>query len=284
MTHLFCFGFGYTAAALARRLGKGWTFSGTSRAGLGSQSATVEKFDGSRSEPAVTVMLQGATHLLASIPPGPDADPALLWHADDIAAAPHLRWIGYLSTIGVYGDAGGGWVDETTEPRPGSERAERRRKAEHDWLDLGRRAGKPVMIFRLPGIYGPGRSVLDDVRAGTARRVIKPGQVFNRAHVDDIAAVLAASIERPDAGRIYNISDDAPAPPQDVVAFAAELLGVPPPPAIDFADAELSAMGRSFYSESKRVANQRIKSELGVRLSYPTYREGLTAILRAEQR
>lgn len=284
MTHFFCFGYGYTAATLARRLGSHWTISGTSRTGqtdIG--SAHIDTFDGRIPQPKVAARLMEATHVLASIPPAPNGDPALSLHADDIAAAPNIAWIGYLSTIGVYGDAAGGWVDETHAVKPGSDRALRRVHAENAWLELGARTGKSVMIFRLPGIYGPGRSVLDDVRAGTARRIIKAGQVFNRAHVEDIAAVLAASIAKPHAGRIYNISDDEPAPPQDVLVYAANLLGLPPPPAFDFAAAELSEMGRSFYSESKRVANARIKNELSVRLAYPTYREGLAAILAAER-
>lgn len=280
MNSLFCFGRGYTASALARLLDKNWHVSGTARS-PSSDGRTIA-FDGSAPAKDVTEALRSATHLLASIPPNEQSDPALIHHSEDIAASRSLRWIGYLSTIGVYGDAGGGWVDEMTPPKPSSVRGQRRVDAENAWLRLGERTGIPVIIFRLPGIYGPGRSVLDDVRAGTARRIVKPGQVFNRTHVDDIAAVLKASIEKSDTERIYNIADDEPAAPQDVITYACELLAVEPPPAIDFASAELSPMARSFYGESKRVSNARIKSELGVMLQFPTYREGLKAILAAE--
>nr|HPG89260.1 SDR family NAD(P)-dependent oxidoreductase [Hyphomicrobium sp.] len=195
--------------------------------------------------------------------------------------SPSITWIGYLSTIGVYGDADGGWVDEETEARPGSERGQRRLDAENAWLALGQRTGKASMVFRLPGIYGPGRSTIDDLRAGEARRLIKPGQVFNRIHVVDIATALTAAIDKPHAGRVYNVTDDEPGPPQDVVAYGAELLGLPVPPGLDFATADLTPMARSFYSESKRVSNARMKSELGVALKYPNYRDGLRDILQS---
>jgi len=218
------------------------------------------------------------THLLISAAPGADGDPVLGALDHMLVMLPHLEWVGYLSTIGVYGNADGAWIDESAPRAPSSERGRRRVIAEDAWLALGARTGVPVQIFRLPGIYGPGRSPLHKVAAGKSRRVIKEGQVFNRAHVEDIAQVVLASIQRPRAGGIYNVSDEEPAPPQDVITFAAELLGVEPPPEVDFATAEMTPMARSFYSDNKRVGNARIKDELGVMLKYPTYREGLRQV------
>lgn len=284
MTHIFCFGLGYSAGVLARRLAaRGWTITGTSKtiAGAGRISAQGYRgvtFDGRAKSSAVTDALGAATHILLSIPPGADGDPALRFQGGDIAASPTVSWIGYFSTVGVYGNADGGWVSEDTEARPASERGQRRLEAENAWRALGQRSGKATVVFRLPGIYGPGRSAIEDVRDGTARRIIKPGQVFNRIHVDDIASAVEASIAKPIAGRVYNVTDDEPGPPQDVVAYAAELLGQPAPPDLDFATTELSPMARSFYSESKRVSNARVKSELGLQLAYPTYRDGLRSI------
>jgi dTDP-4-dehydrorhamnose reductase len=284
MTHLFCFGLGYSAEVLARRLSaQGWTISGTSTTSRGAERIASLGFrglifDGTSKTAEVAEALNSASHVLLSIPPGPSGDPALSAFGDAVAASKNITWIGYFSTVGVYGDAGGGWVSEDTDPRPASERGKRRLDAENAWLDLGKRSGKAVMIFRLPGIYGPGRSAIEDLRAGTARRIVKPGQVFNRIHVDDIAAAVEASIAKPHAGRAYNVTDDEPAPPQDVVAFAAGLLELPTPQELDFATADLSPMARSFYSESKRVSNARMKAELGVALAYPSYREGLRQI------
>ncbi len=288
MTHLFCFGLGYSANRLAARLAKsGWTISGTSRnaAGVAALAANGHRghvFNGDRPNPAITNELKRTTHVLMSIPPDDNGDPALKHHGADIAASPAIRWIGYFSTIGVYGDSGGGWVDEETPPHPGSERGQRRLAAEQSWLALAQHSDKVASIFRLPGIYGPGRSTIEDLRAGRARRLIKPGQVFNRIHVDDIATAVEASLTRTVESRIYNITDDEPAAPQDVVAYGAELLGLPIPPDIDFATATLTEMGRSFYSESKRVANARMKTELGITLAFPTYREGLQAIAKGQ--
>jgi nucleoside-diphosphate-sugar epimerase len=194
---------------------------------------------------------------------------------------PSLAWVGYLSTTGVYGDRDGGWVDETSELRPSGARGRRRVAAETAWLDLWRDRGVPVHIFRLAGIYGPGRSPFDALRAGTAKRIVKPGQVFSRIHVDDLASVLLSSIARPRPGAVYNVCDDEPASPADVVAHAAQLLGAPPPPLVSFDEAALSPMARSFYADNKRVSNALIKTELGVRLRYPDYRAGLAAILAA---
>jgi len=221
--------------------------------------------------------LDAATHLLLSAAPGAEGDPVLAVLRDEIAKrAGQFEWVGYLSTTGVYGDAQGGWVDETSPLAPSTKRGEARVKAEAEWQAID---GLPLHIFRLAGIYGPGRGPFSKVRAGTARRIIKQGQVFSRIHVDDIAAVLAASIAAPAPGEVYNLCDDDPAPPQDVIGYAAELLGLPLPPEVDFDTADMTPMARSFYAESKRVRNDKIKTELGVTLTYPDYRSGLQALL-----
>ncbi|MBL8908232.1 MAG: SDR family oxidoreductase [Rhizobiales bacterium] len=272
MPHLFCFGLGFSAQALIRRLRPaGWKISGTNRDGTELEGVTVWRFDGGT--PVRAFAFEGVTHLLLSVPPGADGDP--VWkHHHAMLAQRKFDWVGYLSTTGVYGDRGGDWVDEESPLAPSTERGRRRLEAERAWLDL-----LDAQLFRLAGIYGPGRNQLVSMLDGTARRIVKPGQVFSRIHVDDIAGVLAASIAAPNPGRAYNVCDDEPAPPQDVVAFAAALLGMEPPPEIAFADADLSPMARSFYAESKRVSNRRIKRELGYRWLYPTYREGLRALI-----
>jgi nucleoside-diphosphate-sugar epimerase len=279
MNSLFCFGLGYTARALARSLqARDWSVAGTSREapGAAAEFPTIP-FDG-QGEIAGDA-LEGVTHILVSVPPDVLGDPVLRCCSEAlIARAPELAWVGYLSTTGVYGDHGGGWVDEETAPAPLSARAKARVVAEDGWLALWRDWAVPVHVFRLAGIYGPGRNQIEAVLNGTARRIVKPDQVFSRIHVEDIVGVLEASIFRPDPGRIYNVADDAPAPPGDVVAFAAELAGRPPPPETSFETATLSPMARSFYGESKRVSNRRIKQELGYRLRFPTYREGLKAL------
>ena len=224
-------------------------------------------------------LLAGTTHLLVSVPPDLEGDVVLRHFRDELAALPELAWVGYLSTVGVYGDWQGQWVDETSPTRPTSERSLRRVQAETAWRAFGSESGRRVEIFRLSGIYGPGRSVIDNLKAGTARRVIKPGQVFNRIHVDDIARVLVAAIDKAAGHSVYNVSDDEPAPPQDVVAYAAELLGLPIPPEIPFEQAWIKGMTATFWAESKRVSNARMKSALGVELAYPTYREGLSALM-----
>jgi nucleoside-diphosphate-sugar epimerase len=216
---------------------------------------------------------------LISVPPDAESDPVLAEHAHDIAALRGLRWLGYLSTTGVYGDRGGGWVDEESDLAPSGDRGRRRVVAEAGWLDLHRRRGVPAHIFRLAGIYGPGRSALDTVRQGRAQRIDKPGQVFSRIHVADLAAVLRASMARPDPGAIYNVCDDDPAPPEAVIAHACALLGVEPPPLVPFDTADLSPMARSFYDDNKRVSNRRLKEVLGVTLAYPSYKDGLQALL-----
>jgi nucleoside-diphosphate-sugar epimerase len=285
VSRLFAFGLGFSAQTLAERLSaRGWQIAGTARdvgkiGQLASRGYEMGQFSGEAGNAVLPTALQGTTHLLHSIPPGPEADPVLAHYRDQIAALPSLQWVGYLSTVGVYGDQEGNWVDESTPPKPNSARTEARVEAEQAWLAFGEDIGVPVQIFRLAGIYGAGRSVFDKLKSGTARRVKKDGQVFSRIHVEDIASVLEASIARPQAGAIYNVADDEPAAPGDVVAYAAELIGVEPPPEVDFAEADLTPMARSFYQGSRRIANARIKSELGVKLRYPTYREGLAALL-----
>lgn len=286
MSRLFCFGLGYSAETLARRLAaKGWSIAGTAR-DLGKidrlrrQGYEVCRFAGEPGNAEVAEALAGTTHLLLSIPPDTDGDPMLRHYRDQVTSLSTLDWIGYLSTVGVYGNHAGAVVDETTMPRPNNERTKARVVAESGWLAFGEEIGRPTQVFRLAGIYGPGRSALDKLRAGTARRIVKPGQVFNRAHVEDIASVLEASIARPRAGAIYNVADDEPAPPEEVIAYGAELLGMEPPPEVPFEAAELSPMARSFYGDSRRISNALIKSELGVRLAHPNYREGLKALLR----
>lgn len=288
MSHLLALGLGYAASRLAKRLSaKGWTIAGTSRSPEGAKQIAGRgwsgiHFNGDRPIADLRRELARATHVLASIPPGADGDPALLCHAADIEGSPNVRWIGYFSTVGVYGDRGGGWVDETTPVAPLSERARRRVAAENEWRRLGQRSGNRVVVFRLPGIYGPGRSPFDALRAGTARRIVKAGQVFNRIHVDDIASVVEAAMDRPTINETYNVTDDAPSAPDEVIAFAAQLLGMEPPPAIPIAEAALSPMAASFYAESKRASNARLKADLGIDLDYPTFREGLGAILAEE--
>jgi len=276
MPHLFCFGFGFSARAMAKLLApEGWTVTGTTRQFSESGDPRFE-----RGTPLPPGALEGVTHVLSSVPPDADGDPVLdEARAHIVAAKGSLRWIGYLSTTGVYGNTDGAWVDETSPLNPSSDRARRRVAAEAAWLAFGREQGLAVHIFRLAGIYGPGRSVLDELRAGTARRIDKPGHLFGRIHVDDIARVVAASIAKPNPGAIYNVCDDEPAAPADVVAFAAGLLGVAPPPLVSLADAKLSPMGASFWADHRRVKNDRIKRDLGVALAYPNYREGLRAIL-----
>jgi len=284
---LFCFGLGYSAEVLVRTLlAEGWQVAGTAReperlAQL--QALGVEAYPFGRRHPLPEGALRGTTHLLSSVPPDAEGDAVLAGcSAAILAEAEHLRWLGYLSTTGVYGDYRGAWVDETSPLRPTSERAWRRVSAEAGWLDFNRLQHLPVAVFRLTGIYGPGRSALDDLRAGTAKRVVKRGQVFSRIHVEDIAGVLRASMAQPpQGGAIYNVCDDEAAKPQDVIAFAAELLGIAPPPESAFEDAELSPMAQTFWTDNKRVRNDRIKSELGVALRYPTYREGLAGLLES---
>lgn len=278
---LLCVGFGYTAQALVAALDPArWRVT-----------ATVHNTQPRLLFPAVArvpfadagAAIAEATHIVISVPPDRQGDPTLSRYAAHFAAPTNLQWLGYLSTTGVYGDTAGRQVDETAALVPTADRSRRRIKAEFDWQDLAARHGLPLHIFRLAGIYGRGRSTLDQVRAGTARRIVKPGHAFSRIHVDDIAAALALSMDAPQPGAIYNLCDDAPAEQIDVVTYACELLGVEPPPAVAFAEAEagMSAMQRSFWDDNRRIDNTKAKTELGLVLKYPTYREGLSALAAA---
>jgi len=278
---LFVFGLGYCGLEIAKlaRAG-GWTVAGTSTdvekvERLRALGIEAHLFDGTA--PLAATAAGGASHVLCTIAPGPAGDPALRLGAPLLRQA---RWLGYLSTTGIYGDHGGGWVDENTPPNPGQPRSVERLAAERGWQAMALEVGAHLDIFRLPGIYGPGRSPIDLVKAGTARRIDKPGQLFSRIHVEDIAGAVLKAMTAPHPGGIYNVADDLPAATSDVVAFACELLGRPVPPAISWNDAApaMSAMARSFYAENRRVRNDRLKRELGVVLRYPTYREGLRAI------
>ena len=286
MSNLFLFGYGFSGQALARRLSaKGWTVSATHR-----NDATAARIAADGHTPidlgdrdAITDALGEARALLATAPPGSQGCPGLNNLVGPMAEANAFPdWAGYLSTTGVYGDRHGGWVTEDSRLAAQSVEGARRVGAERDWLDVGRGMGLTVTIFRLPGIYGPGRSAFDRLREGRARRISAPGQVFSRIHVDDLAAGLEASIARPRAGGIYNLCDDEPAPNSEVIAYAARLLGMDVPPEVALAEANLSPAAMRFYGESKRVSNARAKAELGWRPAYPTYREGLAVVLAAE--
>jgi len=284
---LLCLGYGYTARHVgALAMADGWKVKGTTR--------SPEKADALNAEGVAPILwgetldthtFEGVDAVLVSAPPDANGCPALRAAGEAIAAhAGDISWIGYLSTNGVYGDHDGAWVDENTTPRPTTERSRRRLSAETAWRAFGEAADIPVVIFRLPGIYGPGRSVFDRIRAGAAQRIFKEGQVFSRAHVEDIACVIKASLDHPEAGTLFNIADDAPSPPQDVIEHACEFIGVAPPPLVPIEDANLSEMARSFYQDNKRVDNSRMKEALGVELLYPSYTEGLRAILETEKR
>jgi len=288
---LFCFGYGYTAAALAKALRrKGWRVAGTTSntekaETMAKEHVEVRRWakdsDGGAFEPS---WLDDVSALLISTPPATQGCPSFLAAKDAIATRrKQFQWIGYLSTNGVYGDHDGAWVDEESELRGTSPRSERRIAAEKAWLTFADEIGLPLIVFRLPGIYGRGRSAIDTVREGRAKRIYKEGQVFSRMHVDDIARALAASLETQTPYRIFNLADDEPAPPQDVIAYACALLGLDPPPLIPIEDADLSEMAKSFYADNKRVSNRRMKDALAVTLKYPTYREGLKAILASEK-
>lgn len=275
---LLSFGHGYSARALAERLmALGWHVIGTTRSEEKAQAIRATGAEASIWPPEdAESLLDRASHVLISAGPDGEGDPVLRECGAAIQAyANRFEWVGYLSTTGVYGDRQGGWVDEASTCDPSTRRGQWRLAAERAWSAI---PGLPLHIFRLAGIYGPGRGPFSKVRKGSARRIIKPGQVFSRIHVEDIATVLETSIARPSPGAIYNVCDDLAAPPEDVIAHAAELLGLPVPPAIPFEEAEMTPMARSFYAESKRVSNNRIKTELGVTLAYPTYREGLAAL------
>lgn len=276
-------GYGYSSRAIHHALGDSLeqltvtcrTSEKAERLGADGLHAVV--FDGTAASPDLVSAMSHATHLLMSAAPDEQGDPLLRHH--DLADAHDLKWVGYLSTVGVYGDHDGAWVDETTDTRPVSKRSVQRVAAERAWQNIGGTLGIPCSIFRLAGIYGRNRSALDKVRSGTARRIIKPGQVFNRIHGDDIGRIVAAAANANSNG-IFNVTDDAPGPPQDVIAYASQLLGVEPPPEVPFEEADLSPMGRSFYGENKRVSNAKIKQAFGV-MTHPTYREGLASVLES---
>lgn len=277
---LLCIGYGYSARALARRmLARGWRVIGTTRdLGEAQPDEDVQLLQW----PGANVPLEGVTHVLSSVGPNADGDPVMEALRDELAAraaSGQFDWVGYLSTTAVYGDQGGAWVDEDTPIAPSSRRGNWRAQAEAAWQAI---PDLPLHIFRLAGIYGPGRGPFAKLMAGKARRIVKPGQVFSRIHVEDIATVLEASIDQPNPGAIYNVCDDEPAPPQDVLGYGAELLGLPVPAEVPFDEAGMTPMARSFYGENKRVRNTRIKEELGVRLAYPDYRTGLRAVKMAE--
>ena len=281
--NLFVFGLGYSALHFVRQHRNGFVR-------IGGSVRTIEKRDALRAEgidafvfddEAITSFLHDCDDVVVSIGPGDNGDPALRDYRTQLQDMPLLQRIVYLSTVGVYGDHGGARVDESSELRPLSLRSRQRLQAEEAWREFSREKGCDLHILRLAGIYGPGRSAIDNLRNGKAKRIVKPGQVFNRVHVEDIARTIDACLKRPpgDGCRIWNVTDDEPAPPQDVVAHAAQLLDIPPPPETPFDEADMTPMARSFYGENKRVANRALREDLGVALLYPTYREGLRSLL-----
>ena len=287
--HLFCFGYGYSCEHLGRSLMQrgGWTVSGTTRDSerkkeLRARGVRACLFDIDVPLPDLLYMMRDVTHILVSTPPTDEGDPTFNIHAHDIMNLPKLEWVGYLSTTGPYGDRGGNWVDETSEVRPTTKRGSRRLKAEEQWMSFAKHHGLPVHVFRLAGIYGPGRSALDSIRSGVARRIHKEGHAFSRIHVEDIVQILQASMASPTPGEIYNVCDDCPAPSHEVIDYACQLLGLESPPLIPFDEVDLAPITRSFYADNKRVRNDKIKTELGVDLKYKTFKEGLNACL-AEQ-
>lgn len=293
--HLFCFGLGYSAQRLAQRLfDDGWRVTGTHRPGERRAGARSESILGAK-VPSIPFardmalddfdfLFETVTHVLVSIPPDAAGDPVVDLHGQDLVRhAAHIKWVGYLSTVGVYGDTGGRPVDENAPLLPTQERSRFRALAENRWQNLSALGELPLHVFRLAGIYGPGRSAFDKVRDGTAQRIIKPDHLFSRIHVDDIVNILMASIAKPDPGAIYNVADDEPAEPAQVIALAAKLLGKTPPAEVSYEEAlgNMSDMARTFWSDNRRINNQRIKEQLGTKLSYPSFREGLKAVLAA---
>ncbi len=285
---VFFFGMGYSSLATAKAIhsivAPDVPIAGTTRTEEGVERLAespyhLHVFDGMRPGTTLGADLLKATHVVLSIPPNDAGDPALNLHRADLDAAAGLEWICYYSTVGVYGDFGGQWIDESAPTRPVNKRSAQRVEIEQAWRDYAAARNIPLLVLRLAGIYGPGRSSFDKLREGTARRIVKPGQVFNRIHVEDIGRVTALAARRKLAGT-FNLSDDEPAPPQDLVEYAARLMGVPVPPDLPFAEAEMTPMARSFYSDNKRVSSKAIKEALGIELLYPHYRAGLDAIFR----
>ncbi|WP_173934503.1 SDR family oxidoreductase [Chelativorans sp. Marseille-P2723] len=282
------FGAGYSGRAIARELLPEFDLvAGTTRSCERASMLSREGihpliYDGNGFSGATRTILEETTHLIVTVGPGKEGEPVLADFERVLQSMPCLKWAAYLSTVGVYGDHGCAWVDEESECRPVSPRSLMRLEAEKAWMAFGRAQAVPVAVLRLPGIYGPGRNALDNLAAGTARRIVKPGQVFNRIHVDDIAGALHHLMNR-NASGIFNIADDEPAPPQDVVAYAAKLAGLEPPPEIPFDEAQMTPMARSFYSECKRVSNTKLKAS-GYRLRYPHYRMGLEVLWQAKRK
>lgn len=288
---VFFFGMGYSSRATARAMHQiispDIKIAGTTRSlehaeDMADTSYRLHVFDGEVPGATLSGDLRAASHVILSIPPDERGDPALNLHRADLDAAEKLEWIGYFSTVGVYGDFGGAWIDEDAPTHPKNRRSEQRVAAEESWRSYAERRGVPLCIIRLAGIYGPGRSAFDKLREGTARRIVKPGQVFNRIHVADIGKITALAAQQRLTGT-YNLSDTEPAPPQDLVSYAAERMGVGAPPDTPFESAQMTEMARSFYSDNKRVSSRRILEALGTDLTYPTYREGLDAIWSAKQ-
>jgi nucleoside-diphosphate-sugar epimerase len=289
LMRFFFFGMGYSALASAAAIHRGIDaaipVSGTTRSedgieALADSACRMHLFDGTGPGPTLGPDLRAASHVVVSIPPDADGDLALRHHAADLDAASGLEWLCYYSTVGVYGDFGGAWIDEQAPARPVNPRSLWRVEAEQAWREYAAKRGVPLLILRLAGIYGPGRSSFDKLREGTARRIVKPGQVFNRIHVEDIGRVTALAAERRLAGT-YNLADNEPAPPQDLVEYAARRMGVPVPPDVPFEAADMTPMARSFYADNKRVSNAAIRQALGIELLYPTYRAGLDSIAAA---
>jgi nucleoside-diphosphate-sugar epimerase len=282
------FGMGYsslaTAHAIHEIIDRDVPIAGTTRTEEGVERLAespyrLHVFDGMKRGTTLGADLGKATHVVLSIPPNDDGDPALKLHADDLTAARDLQWLCYFSTVGVYGDFSGEWIDESAPTRPLNKRSRQRVEVEQSWREFAAKRGIPLLVLRLAGIYGPGRSSFDKLREGTARRIVKPGQVFNRIHVDDIGRITALAAKAK-LGGTFNLSDDEPAPPQDLVEYAARLMGAEVPPGIPFESAQMTEMARSFYSDNKRVSNKAIKAALGTGLTYPNYRIGLDAIFR----
>lgn len=287
---LFCFGYGYSCEYLSRALkaAGGWDIAGTTRdpekrRALRDQDIKAFLFSNDIPLADPLYMMRDATHILISTPPSDHGDPSFLFHGEDILKLPKVEWVGYLSTTGSYGDRGGEWVDETARARPTTQRGSRRLKAEEQWLSLFETHNIPVHIFRLAGIYGPGRSALDSVRSGVARRIDKPGHAFSRIHIDDIVQILMASMHNIRPGEIYNVCDDEPAPSHEVIDYACQLLGIESPPLQPFDKVDMAPITRSFYTDNKRIKNDKIKTDLGISLKYKTYKDGLEGCLDAEQ-
>lgn len=288
---LFCFGYGYSCDYLGHELSANHTnfsFSGTTRSpekleALKERGIEAYLYDKDTALPDLGFLLQNVTHLLISTPPDDGGDPVFLSYANEIKSLKNLEWVGYLSTTGVYGNRNGDWVDESAELRPTSKRGSRRVKAEQQWLSLLKSDHLPVHIFRLAGIYGPGRCALDTVRAGVARRINKPGHMFGRIHVEDIANILIKSMNNSSPGEVYNVCDGQPVASHKVIEYACEILGRPAPPMVDFDEADLAPITRSFYMDNRKVKNDKIINELGITLKHKNYKTGLDACLSAEK-